>query len=1310
LLIARDSQHLAANVFNYLTKRYPQEVQGTSQLSVASHFFNSNKSALRNLRHALQALAFRIAQYDTVYANHFEKSCNSFQQLQQVDDIWEKAFKGFFCSPEYNSRAYVVIDGSDQLTPDDRKLLIRILKDISPTKPQLGDPRFRLQVLICEKRSKDSPIESHLGKDTPILHLDGEINKLDLRAFVTAKVDTHLTWRRWHIRDEIIDAVVSRANGRFDSVDLQIKDLQSKKGKLGVQRALQQPAQDIPAAIRDELQRLSQDLDEVELEEVRKLLTWLIFGRDSYSYNLSNIKDMLAFQQNEDDIEDGSVEELEVQLRDRYNTLFDVERMDDKTTEDLIKAAEDIDSADQPPIATNTTYHIYNSNPQTTYVKVKNSIEDFFLQDQLPGSEVDEVDEAVRAAQMEIVKRFLNLVCDGEMLKRLGFEKVLEQKQEKPKNAIVVDRRKSKIEILGTTLTIITDPDCWTRYSGAGNPFLSEHAVACFADYLSDVSPDSLNADEGGKIIGMLVRILRDEDSIRRWAHDNRRIADNFLDYAPRTADNVASFCETTSFTDQLDIDDQEWIKSILSPDGKVLRHLLWKPLVDVLSHEWLRNTSWEPDLAYDAIQNFLQYQNPKPEVDGEEKKNNMEAASSTETGQNAAPVGAEGNEVDSRQVPLEGSCGPVENDGVLANKGIEQLPGRQEQGGGPISSNAVENVSDDGSDTSEDLPIWKQVIKAAEWTGFDDDALFHVRVGQTLLIYGENDEAITHFQLAKTDDSQGWRAFQGLGKAYFAKGDKNTDALEAQEKGLAAIARFEDDPKPTEDEHAQLLAEFGETLDATNQHNRAVDAYAQALKLNPRRYDLVKRTVESLNELERYSKIMEIFADLESITTEENDGRTRLVDFFIEKCFQDSLHELAHRAARKTGQKNLIRKLYEDCLQTTSKKGLDEERGIFKLWLARFLLRDCLREDEALEHLNEIVRMTSLVSRSYTTRWTRSFAIRDLANAYLGKARAAGPQSTEAQSFIERLNDLTFAPPVDAEDTDVLYALVGNVSLLLGRWNARWALNDAEARRHLKPNILLGVKLLSDDVPYNDIDAYERLGNAFMAYGDDKNAMAAWSALAPQEPVPTDVADPNDQGSPESLTQVDDPPPTGTTATVASTTQLAASTKGSSVDSSLDIDVEASQKEESLPPEILTLPTNPPPAPGTSETPVPEDDKDDAIAGPEMQAPDASSDMEDSPSSRIHFGCDGECGRSWTTGDDVWHCRDALQLDLCDSCYQLMRKGELGFRVCYQYDEWVNVPKYVGPRLQQDTVRYNGQILKLKDWVDLVKKEWEIT
>jgi tetratricopeptide (TPR) repeat protein len=814
----------------------------------------------------------------------------------------------------------------------------------------------------------------------------------------------------------------------------------------------------------------------------------------------------------------------------------------------------------------------------------------------------------------------------------------------------------------------------------------------------------------------MLVRILRDEDSIRRWAHDNRWIADNFLDYAPRNADNVVSFCETTSFTDQLDVDDQEWIKSILSPDGKVLRHLLWKPLVDVLSHEWLQNTSWEPDLAYDAIQNFLQYQNPKPEVDGEEKKS-MEAASRTEIGQNAAPIGAEGNEVDSRQVPVEGSRWPVENDGVLANGGPELLSGRQEQGGVPKSSNSAENVSDDASDTSEDLPIFKQVIKTATWTGFDDDALFHVRVGQTLLIYGQNDEAITHFQLAKMDDSQGWRAFQGLGKAYFAKGDRNTDALEAQENGLAAIARFEDDPKPTGDEHAQLLAEFGETLDATNQHNRAVDVYAQALKLNPRRYDLVKRTVESLNELERHSKIMEIFADLESITTEENDGRTRLVDFFIEKCFQDSLHELACRAARKTGQKDFIRKLYEDCLQTTSQNGLDEEHGIFKLWLARLLLRDFLREDEAIEHLNEIMRMTSLVSRSYTTQWTRSFAIRDLANAYLGKARAAEPQSTEAQSFIDRLNDLTFAPPADAEDTDFLYALVGNVSLLLGRWNARWAPNDAEARRHLKPNIVLGVKLLSDDVPYNDIDAYERLGNAFMAYGDDKNVMAAWSALAPQEPVPTqpldgtDVAGPNYRGSSESLTQVDDPPPTGTTATEASTTQLAANTNRNSVDYSSDIDVKASRKEGSLPLEApSSLPTNPPPAPGTSETPVLKDDKDETIAAPEPQAQDASTNIEDSSSARVHFSCDGECGRSWTTGDDVWHCRDALQLDLCDGCYQLMRKGELGFRVCDQQDEWVNVPKYGGPRLQQDTVRYNGQILKLKDWVDLVKKEWEIT
>jgi hypothetical protein len=486
--------YLATNVIQYLSDIYPQGVQHTSRVSVVYHFCRKHNRDLQLLKQALRGMAYDIAQNDPVFANFFEGECKSKEDLATAHQVWDKLFVGFFCEKEFENRAYIVLDGLDQALASEREFIVKLFKDYQLSKER--GRKIRVQVLIIERESVEQPLRNILGVEVPMIKVDSAKNDDDIRRYVTKVVDEN---RRWHgvrgLREEIIDSVTKNAQGTFYLADYKLKDLKEKRRAEDIRAALKKNPKNLPDAIRSDLQRLGESLEKWEIDELNHLLAWVVVGKQSFSLSdIEIISDLRGDGANE------SLATLETQIRTRYGPLFNVVREDGRTTEDL--------QISQPAVSeradgdgTGSDYDVYSSfvlqaaggdadiidfhsNSLTTFVELANaSIGDYF-QDQ-KEHKVSDTANRVEEAEVKIIQRFLNLVCDEKLMERLGIDEFLKQKLQDKPVLIDLNMQQAKLMVLEGCLSLIIEDYLWEKYDVDEKREMLVYAVKWFPVSLS---------------------------------------------------------------------------------------------------------------------------------------------------------------------------------------------------------------------------------------------------------------------------------------------------------------------------------------------------------------------------------------------------------------------------------------------------------------------------------------------------------------------------------------------------------------------------------------------------------------------------------------------------------------------------------------------------------------------------------------------------------------------------------------------------------------------------------------------------------
>jgi hypothetical protein len=115
-------------------------------------------------------------------------------------------------------------------------------------------------------------------------------------------------------------------------------------------------------------------------------------------------------------------------------------------------------------------------------------------------------------------------------------------------------------------------------------------------------------------------------------------------------------------------------------------------------------------------------------------------------------------------------------------------------------------------------------------------------------------------------------------------------------------------------------------------------------------------------------------------------------------------------------------------------------------------------------------------------------------------------------------------------------------------------------------------------------------------------------------------------------------------------------------------------------------------------------------------QAKDGAAEPEIEPGKALKAtlgnNCDGYYDKHWTFADDIFVCKDCLDVQFDAGCYRKLKAGELDIAICSADHEHIHVPTFneeAWRSAPKGYVTVGGKQMSRVDWIDGIKKYWKI-
>lgn len=547
------------------------------------------------------------------------------------------------------------------------------------------------------------------------------------------------------------------------------------------------------------------------------------------------------------------------------------------------------------------------------------------------------------------------------------------------------------------------------------------------------------------------------------------------------------------------------------------------------------------------------------------------------------------------------------------------------------------------------------------------------MQLAKTLGEYHHDSEAIDKFQKAHAMDAKSWWPYGGLAHTY-ARQEKWDLATQNGELKLQLLREAEDSLKNRNSLYYAMmdLADWHGNL---GNFDTSLHYYYQLLKEDPNNYTWILKLLQALAEQRKYSELTEQIQKLKT-ESDETSGFNRLITLYHTFAYDDLFHAIIFKAARETNNLDMVKEAYQQALDAAKE---DSQQNSNESWVfcclqhfqGQFLYRHAGHEGEvreAIRILEENMRFSS------TEDSFREMTARTLSAVYLNWMRAAGSESPVAHTYLEKLVQLSQDTKVTIDGRTPTYAGEMGPKLMLGRY-FRIIQREEDSRECFRDHIKMALDLLSDDDPENDWQGYQVLANVLMYYGDDANALAAWSLIGPLESGGDNQEEKDDSTR---KAQLDGQEPAVRNA-ITNGDRLTDHVEGSG-----DLDQN---------PTLASL----------EETNV----GSNAKGKNEVLA--KSTDIK-SRKGPFSYECDGGCGHEWSYADNLYVCKDCLDVKFNSDCLEKVRKGELGFNICSSKHEWLHVPQWDDDQhslLGDKQVKVGETVRSIDEWLNSIRKEW---
>ncbi|OBT48196.1 hypothetical protein VE00_01084 [Pseudogymnoascus sp. WSF 3629] len=247
--------HLASKIITDLSKT---ESPTITPPMVASFFCKNNDVDLRSLNKALRTLAWQIATQRPSFATHAEE----FSLKEDPENsyiVWKKLLVEYFATAPLDATACFVIDGIDEVEPDQQEILFSLLERTFEDDDVTQRPPLR--VVLLSRDSVRPMIDEHSLSWIPEIEVGNEQNKDDLHHYVSQKLQKSQLFRGSpDFQDEIISEISREAEGLWEWANFVIKSVLRCRTKEQIRKAVKAMPRGISAMLRQELQRLSREL------------------------------------------------------------------------------------------------------------------------------------------------------------------------------------------------------------------------------------------------------------------------------------------------------------------------------------------------------------------------------------------------------------------------------------------------------------------------------------------------------------------------------------------------------------------------------------------------------------------------------------------------------------------------------------------------------------------------------------------------------------------------------------------------------------------------------------------------------------------------------------------------------------------------------------------------------------------------------------------------------------------------------------------------------------------------------------------
>jgi hypothetical protein len=545
---------LFAAIIKHLQEVYSGASEDMTCTSIAYYMFDQPEMKDPSLIKALEVLSWQLAKADMVY----RKELSSVQTagINQIGSLCETLFGKAY---KNDSTFFLLLDGINQIDKQHLKEFVQVLQEWQTTASTW--PRLTLRILLTGRTETMNKIKTQLGDGISVIDVASK-NRDDMIKFVNDKMNKMeilggSSDQVMALRGEILETLTNKTKGDFVNVGLLLDEISGKQRPSEIRDILARSGENRSDTIVRKMDMLNETLSDEDISDLNHLLTWVLFAERQLTPE--ELETVLFLKSREP-----SLRPLAEKIRDQYSSLLRI-----------------------------TGAYVY---------LVSDSIEDYLRTKSDPEGTGDDQDldtiGDVSEAEVRIVRRFLESVCDPKLFSKFGFDEFFQRKMKGKTVRIRADTETAQLMILSACLEVICSKP------SPNLDALLEYAVSNLGEHLKHADPSLTQPRHKIAIGPQLVKIFTDEEVIGRWWTVSSLWLRTLWIYDDEYAEVTLKWLQDSAVTKNISEEQSKWVKSLSSKselDADLLEHI-----PGVLARNWLQSGLVDVAFMFNAVRGYI--------------------------------------------------------------------------------------------------------------------------------------------------------------------------------------------------------------------------------------------------------------------------------------------------------------------------------------------------------------------------------------------------------------------------------------------------------------------------------------------------------------------------------------------------------------------------------------------------------------------------------------------------------------------------------------------------------------------------------